>query len=207
MNGFWKTVRIVGMAAFTLGALTTSARANPVLDFKTGLADEGGTVLLFSDGNTTGSGIPIGKFAAPTVNSGYIAGGNATSSSGEGYGALDGYLQSAGVSSSGLAVTRTSGTTGTSSNRTPIIGTTNGLGNGGGWGRDSPLGPLVGLSTDLQYTFLGWSTTTDPLAVGTPGTRLGTDVRNTAVPEPGSIFLLGSGLLYAAGSVRRRFNL
>src|SRR6516225_6992849 len=51
MNRLWNTLRVAGMATLTLGALTTSARANPVLDFETGLANQGGQVLLFSETN------------------------------------------------------------------------------------------------------------------------------------------------------------
>jgi len=164
------------MATLTLGALTTSARANPVLDFETGLANQGGQVLLFSETNFAQS---------------------------------DGYLPTTGIGSAGTLFTFTSGTFWDSSrNSDPITNdTVNGLGSAGNWATDTSLATLLGLGTDLRYTFLGWSTTTDPLAVGTPGTPLTNDLRNTAVPEPGSIFLLGSGLLCAAGSVRRRLNL
>jgi hypothetical protein len=164
------------MTTLTLGALTTSARANPVLDFTTGLADQSGQVLLFSATN---------------------------------FAPIDGYLPAAGIGSAGSLFTFTSGTFWESSpNSDPITNdTVNGLGSALGWATDTSLASLLGLSTDLQYTFLGWSTTTDPLADGTSGAPLSNDIRNTAVPEPGSIFLLGSGLLYAASSVRRRLNL
>jgi hypothetical protein len=102
--------------------------------------------------------------------------------------------------------TLTLGALTTSARANPVLtNTLNGLGRVGSPTNPS-LGTPFGLSSDFKYTFLGWSTTTDSLAVGTTGT-LSNDIRNTAVPEPGSFFLLGSGLLCAAGSVRRRLNL
>jgi hypothetical protein len=174
MNRLSKSLQIVGMAAVALGALSTSARANPVLDFKT-----------VGSLNFTTDGLDGTNFVQ-----------------------IDGYLPTAGIGSSSSPVGLMGGTfSGFSLNSDPIANTVNGLGNAVGWAVDSPLSTFLGLSTDLQYTFLGWSMTTDPLAVGTAGTALSTDIHNTAVPEPGSIVLLGSGLLYAAGSFRRRFNL
>ena len=230
MNRLWKTLQIASFAALTFAALTTSARANPVLDFKTGLADEGGLIQLFSDGSMSGTAIPIGRLTvtgAPSGNGGYTVGGTATDSTpGDdpfGYGSLnfatgglagsnfieiDGYLPTVGIGSAGSPVALMAGSfSGFSLNTDPLTHTVNGLGSAVGWAMESPLATLLGLSTDLQYTFLGWSMTTDPMSVGTPGTAISTDMRVTAVPEPGSIVLMGSGLVFAAGSVRRRFNL
>ena len=121
MNRLWKTLQIVSFAALTFAALTASARANPVLDFKTGLADEGGLIQLFSDGSISGTAIPIGRLTvtgAPSGNGGYTVGGTATDSTpGDdpfGYGSLnfatgglagsnfieiDGYLPTVGIGS------------------------------------------------------------------------------------------------------------
>jgi PEP-CTERM motif len=230
MSSIRKRLQILVFAGLTLAALTASAQANPVLDFKTGLADEGGLVQLFSDGSLSGTGIPIGKLTvagAPGGNGGYRVGGSAVDSTPTddpfGYGSLnfatgglagtnfieiDGFLPGAEMGSAGAPVALMSGTfSDFSLNLDPLTHSGNGLGNAVGWALESPLATLLGLSTDLQYTFLGWSITTDPLSVGTPGTAISTDIRITAVPEPASVMLVGSGLIFVVGSMRRRFNL
>ena len=229
MNRLWKTLQITSIAALTLVGLAATAGANPVLDFKTGLADAGGLITLFSDGSVSGVGIPIGRLTvtgAPSGNGGYFVDGDATDSV-DTYGALnfatgglagsnfieiDGYLPSkpgfGGLGSSSSPLALMSGSfSDFSLNHDPLTNTVNGVGNAVGWALASPLATLLGLSTDLQYTFLGWSMSTDPLSAQSPsGSVISTDIRATAVPEPGSVMLLGSGLLFAAGSVRRRFN-
>jgi hypothetical protein len=228
-------MQVAGIAAVTLVALASSARANPVLDFSTGLADPGGMITLFSDGSVSGVGIPIGRLAiagAPAGNGGYAVAGSVMqfdtfTQTFDTYGSLDfatggmagsnfieidGYLPSrgsfGGVGSASSPLALMNGSFSNFSLNHDLSGNVNGLGGAVGWALTSPLATLVGLSTDLQYTFLGWSMTTDPLTAQNPsGSVISTDIRATAVPEPGSIMLLGSGLLFAAGSMKRRFNL
>lgn len=62
----------------------------------------------------------------------------------------------------------------------------------------------VGLTSGFPFEYFGFAlatTTLDPN--GTPGTAISADIRNTPVPEPATMILLGSGLL-AAFRTRRR---
>jgi hypothetical protein len=230
MNRLLKTLQVASIATLTLVGLASTAGASPVLDFGTGWAGEGGMITLFSDGSVSGVGIPIGKLTvlgAPSGNGVYAVDGTATDAFNDTYGSLsfdtgglaganfikiDGYLPSkpgfGGIGSASSIMTLMSGTLSNFSLNSDLSGNPNGIGGAVGWALASPLATLLGLSTDLQYTFVGWSISTDPLSAESPsGAAISTDVKLTAVPEPGSIMLLGSGLLFAAGSMKRRFNL
>jgi hypothetical protein len=190
---------LVAMAVAPAGAAT-------VIDFGTGFAAPGGVVTLFDDGSLSGSNIPIGALTivgAPTASANgvwevtggeldFATGGKAGSSSIT----IDGAVSGLGIQSQQLLF-------GTISS---FVTSVNGLISGSGIDGKSPdLLAAVGLPANETFEFFGFSLTTFAIpATGGSSPAISTDVRNTAVPEPGSLLLLGSAL-GGVGIVARRF--
>ena len=190
------------LAAPAFGAAT--------IDFSTGLAGVGGTFDL-SGSNASGTNIPIGALTvsgAPMNNGVYVVTGTCVGS---------------GIGPSGCL----NFDTGISSNFVNIIGAIPGLGiasetlltgtissfTANGSGIQNAIGPdtkaadllaVLGL-TGTSFNFFGFSSTTSPILTN-PGTgsAISTDIRNDAVPEPASIVLLGTAMLFACMALRRR---
>src|SRR5436309_13207631 len=86
-----RLISLLGIVGLALGLLVAPVGATTVIDFSTGNAGYGGIVSLFSDGNLSGAGIPVGTVTivgAPQNNGTYGVSGPAKGSYGGFVGSL-----------------------------------------------------------------------------------------------------------------------
>jgi hypothetical protein len=192
------------VAAFALILLSAPAYAVAIIDFGTGDAGSGGTITI-SGGNAIGVAIPIDSL---TVNGTafdkvYNLSGTAASSNQDGdlaaaliFDTTQNSISIIGGIPELFIPDQTVLLTGTFSSFELQNGLFVGSLEGTGPDVKSPLLlRALGLPTDTKFEFYGFSIGFNTKGTGSPYTATSTDIINTEVPEPGSLILIGSGLL------------
>ena len=199
--------------------LATPAFSAAILDFSTGNAGTGGTITK-SDGNATGMNLPIDVLVVTRTlakDGTYDVDGSVAGSTAVGplYDGSSGSLDFNTLSNT-ITITGSIPYLGIVNDTTSLLSgsfssftiTANGyIGSIAAAGPDtkSPdLLAVLGIPSDTQFALFGFSIGINSLGTGSPYTAISSDIVNTELPGPASLFLLGTGMLALAGAARRK---
>ena len=197
MKNVTRILALVGY--FALASIPLNAAAVVVIDFGTGSAGPGGTII--NDGvNTTGTGILIGSMIVEgtAADSTYAVNANLNFDTGADTITVFGSIAGLGI----FGKTLLSGSF-DSFDYTAVPapgGTTTEIFSGQGPDiKNSELLTNLGVPTNTPFEFFGFT------IESANGNVVSTDIINTqAVPVPAAVWLFGSGLLGMVGIARRR---
>lgn len=215
-----KRLKVLSIAAVTATLIAGAADAAPVIDFATGLSGVSGSISGAGQ-SVIGSNIAIGRVTvdgAPQNNGVYSVFGSVNNASVPGnFGSLDfnntpgnNFITIAGCIP-GLGIgTLVNGAC--SSVSTLMQGTIDSFLNIGDqfllvFGTDiknADLLAAMGLPANTPFEFGGSIITNGPFSPTVSAQSISSDILNTAVPEPATMVLIGTGLLAALGARRRQ---